>query len=219
MLVGIPGYYVLKRVAEIANLADPRLKRTLTALKKRLRRLGVPLPEDEAIQVLSKIDRLANVRIELEYVDGMGVTAIKTVDGVKLPKEDLEALADSSGPMLDYFVFPGANKKIGDTWDVRAADVVSLIRLSYRYDVSGTLHLERTKDENGDDQHPLAVLKIRGGEVTAIGQGSDTDEHYGMTVDSGFVRYSIPDLLATDGKIHVRFDARWQLAITCYSGL
>lgn len=208
VLEGVPAYYALKRFAEIANLADPRLKRTLTALKKRLRRLGVPFPEDEAIQILSKIDRLANVRIEFEYVDGMGVTAIKSLDGIKLPKEDLEALADSSGPMLDYFIFPGANKKVGDTWDVRALDVVSLIRLSYRYDVSGTLHLERMKDENGGDQRPLAVLKIRGGDVTAIGQGSDADEHYGMTVDSGFVHYSTPDLLAKDGKLRVRFDAK-----------
>lgn len=200
----VPVYRVLKTNAELVNLVDPRLKRTLTALNKRLKRLGVPLNTVDDVQYISLIERLAGMRVELEYVDGVGVVSIKVLDGPKLPPEDLEALAECSGPMLDYFIFPGAVKKPGDPpWDVRAQDVASLVRLSYRYTVSGKIELERDKDEKG-----LAVLKVRGGEITALGRGSDADEHYELAVNSGFVKYSIPDLLATEGKLQLRFKQR-----------
>ncbi len=161
----VPVYRVLKTYGELVNLVDPRLKRTLTALNKRLKRLGVPLNAVDDVQYISSIDRLAGVRIELQYDDGFGVVSIKVLDGLKLPPEDLEALAECSGPMLDYFIFPGAAKKPGETWDVRPQDVASLVRLSYRYTVSGKIQLER--DDN--DEKGLAVLKVRGGEITALG--------------------------------------------------
>jgi hypothetical protein len=198
VLNGIPAYRILKQVGELANLADPRLRRTLTWLQKRLRRNGVQLTSNDPIEMISGIDRLSGTRVELTYIDGVGVAAVKVLDGIKLPEEDLEGLCKSSGPLLDYFIFPGAQKKVGERWKVRAQDVANLIHLSYRYDVSGEFTLERGKDELGPPNH--AVLNIVNGDVSCVGRGDESEERVDLAVESGFVKYSEQQLLATGAK-------------------
>ena len=88
VLNGIPAYRILKKVAEWVKVADPRLHRTLTWLQPRLRRNGVELTPNDTIQTMAGIDRLSGTRVELTYVDGVGVTTVKVLDGIKLPEED-----------------------------------------------------------------------------------------------------------------------------------
>jgi len=209
VLNGIPAYRVLKKVAEWANVADPRLRRTLTWLQKRLHRNGVELSPNDTIQTMSGIERLSGMRVELTYVDGLGVRTVKVLDGIKLPEEDLETLRSSSGPLLDYFIFPGAQKRVGDSWKVRPQDVANLIRLSYRYDVTGELTLERGKDEPGEPGG-RAILNVVAGDVSCIGRGEDAEERVDMAVEPGsFVRYSLKQLLATEAKTRFRLKSHY----------
>jgi len=207
----VPPYRVLKRVGEWLNIADPRLRRTLTWLQKRLRRNGIELVPNDPIQTMAGIDRLSGTRVELIYVDGIGVTTVKVLDGIKLPEEDLENLCKSSGPLLDYFIFPGAQKRVGERWDVRAQDVANLIRLSYRYEVSGHFTLERGKDEPAmrDRQAILNILNVVSGDVSCKGRGEDAEEQVDLAVESGFVKYSPKQLLATEAKTRFRLKSHY----------
>ena len=207
VLNGIPAYRILKKVAEWVKVADPRLHRTLTWLQPRLRRNGVELTPNDTIQTMAGIDRLSGTRVELTYVDGVGVTTVKALDGIKLPEEDLETLRSNSGPLLDYFIFPAARKNVGDSWKVRAQDVANLIRLSYRYDVTGELTLERGKDEPGGQ----AILNVVAGDVSCIGRGEDAEERVDLAVEPGsYVKYSLKQLLATEAKTRFRLKSHYR---------
>jgi len=207
VLLPLPAYRVLKSIAEMANVVDPHLKRTLTWLQERLRRNGVPVGANDPIEMMSGIDRLSGTRVELSYVNGFGVTRVKILNGIKLPEEDLESLRKSSGPLLDYFIFDGGKRKVGASWDVRPQDVANLVRLNYRYDTTGEIKVKRGPD--GPDG--LAVLNVVGGNISCTSRGEDANEEVKLGVEPGsFVKYSQNELLATKANIRFRLESRYQ---------
>ena len=90
---------------------------------------------------------------------------------------------------------------------MRAQDVANLIRLSYRYDVTGELTLERGKDEPGGQ----AILNVVAGDVSCIGRGEDAEERVDLAVEPGsYVKYSLKQLLATEAKTRFRLKSHYR---------
>ncbi len=179
-LRGIPSYSVAK---SLLNL-DRRLKKTLTTLQG----WGLRLGDDADTAVTAEIENLAGVRLQLDYVDGLGVSSIHVLGGHKLDARTLQALADNTGALLDYFIFPDADKKVGESWKVRARDIAPILPIADQASLFGSITLKRQPDAAKDKQARLSVTK---GEVTVVGRGDQQDERGLVRVKSGTVHYSL----------------------------
>lgn len=188
-----PEYVVIRQVADAIQKADPGLKRTLTRAGEWLRRMGVDLTTQASdIEMAWKVEKLSGSRFRVVYVSGLGVTLISRLEGEPLNRDELIRLANASTVLVDYFVFPTAKRRIGEKWDVGAADVGSLFSL---YDpaaeIGGKIDLRRGTDEVADQ---VARLEVVGGTVTAHSTVDGKEQHGQLSVRDGTMSFDVKDL-------------------------
>ncbi len=141
VLRNIPAYNLVRSAGRIVDVVDPRCKRLLTSFHNDLRRAGVKLDDSDEIELVTKIEKLSGLRLRVKYVSGLGVTKIEVLDGMKFDPDELERLAYNSGLFMDFFIAQAAEKKEGETFDVRAEDVGGLLSFGYDVEPSGNLTL------------------------------------------------------------------------------
>lgn len=154
-----PTYRWTRRLAELVNWADPGLERTLTQFANSLKLNRGPIGSHDDVQFAALLHELSGQRLEVEYVRDLGIIQIKVLDGKQLPPQTLARLAHSSSLLMDYYLFPAAEKEVGDTWTVKAQDVAGLVGAAYGAEATGELVVKREKDREEGDQK-LAVLKL-----------------------------------------------------------
>ncbi len=196
-----PAYVVVRKAAEIANTADPGLKRTLTGFAKQLERAGVPLPKSEDVQFFAKVDKLQGLELEMLYYSGLGVRSVRVVNGNYDPKE-LREISASSGLLLDYYVFPGAKQPPGARWTVRAEDVAGMLALAAPGDgIDGELTLERKADAQRQGA-TVAVLAARPGDAVRLTRDTDRGEtSVRATVKAATILFSPQDLTVVEAEV------------------
>ena len=116
-----------------------------------------------------------------------------------LQPDVLLALADNSGPLLDYFVMPGSAKKIGQEWKVRARDVGSLLPVGKDASLFGSITLRREKDIDADRTR-LNVVKA---EIKVVGRGERRDEQVDVRIKNGYILYSLVDLFVQGSRLEL----------------
>ena len=197
-----PPYAYGKRIAELINIADPRLRHTLTTVSRWLKRNGVALLPDDDIAITVRPDRLAGLRFEIKYVSGLGVTHIKVLDGKELDPDRLRQLAYVASLFMDYFLAEGARKPANEPFDVRVQDVGAIFGLPYDVDPSGKLTFRKQREEDRDGER-LSILELVGGDVLLQGTVDGIERSGEIKPLSGIVHYS-------DDKLLVPAQATWQ---------
>ena len=187
-----PGYRQFRNSTEIINVVDPGLKRVLTAFSESLRRVGLPLQSDDQVTFVVQVEKLTGTKLRIAYVSGLGVTYISQLAGEhKFDKQELIRLAHASSVMVDHFVMPSLKSGEREAWEVKAADVGSLIAL---YDPSieldGSLKLHRAEDVEGGR---TARLELDGGAVTARSDSSEQLREGRLVVRNGLVLFDLSE--------------------------
>ncbi len=206
VLYRFPIYVHAKRLGEIAGIVDPGAERILTRLAEMLEAAG--LASDE-FELAAQVEKLHGTRLRLKYWSGLGVTNIKVEKGPEgaFNQTDLERIAYGSSLLMDYFVFPGAKRKVGETWEVDARDVGSLFNL-YDVTVDGTVALRRAENETLDDR-PVAVLEILGGELAAEGEMEGGMRSATLRPKQGTVDFSTEGLFVERAQVTWHASDEW----------
>jgi hypothetical protein len=184
------GYRQFRDVAEAINAADPGLKSVLTALSGSLLRAGIPLQPSDQVSFAVQIEKLTGTKLKIVYVSGLGVTHIAQLEGDhKFEPQELIRLAHASTVMVDHFVIPASKTAEGDSWEVKAEEVGSLIAL---YDPSielgGSLQFHRATDiEPGK----MAQLEVIGGSVTAQSESDQRSREGRLSIRHGSVQFDL----------------------------
>lgn len=195
-----PIYQAVRKLADLVGVADPGAKRTLTWFEKQLRRAGLPLDKSEEIELATQLMNLSGLKVRLEYVSGLGVTEITPLEGIELSESDLVRLAHNLSLLADYFIFPAADKKVGDEWEVRAKDVSELGALLDFEIVQGTLRVRLDQnDPTGNDD--LRVLSIRRGGITLEQKDEEGAGRNEIVVKSGSLEFSDKQKLVTKARL------------------
>ena len=206
----IPVYVVVKRAAELINVADPGLKSTLTRFNETLRHLGRPLVPagDEVLPLVQKVSELAGQKVRLTYVSGLGIAEIKVLEGKKLPPRDLERLAYCSSLLMDYFLGEKLPAEPGTTLTIRMADLGGMFGL-FDLETNGELKFKAKTNRNYGDE-PVDVLEIVGGEVVLNSRSPGAGGHGNIKpLPGGFVYYSPEKLLVRRAQFAWHGDAEW----------
>lgn len=165
VLSNVPAYRIAKKLAEIANGADPNLKWTLTHLSKWLRRAGQVPAQDDPLPVAIKVEQLQGTRFEIEYISGLGVTYVKVLDDKQLDPDLLERLAHRSSLLMDYVIGKEANADDGKPFGVPFKEVRGLSGLENDIDGDGELILQKDQLAEPANDGPIR-LSITGGNIS-----------------------------------------------------
>jgi hypothetical protein len=197
-----PVYKVVKQVWQIAQIADPGLKRTLTYFKDAL-----VLGDDTDAEMAAKIEAWAGKEFELEYQSGLGVTKITSLDG-KFPEDDLRLLARNSSLFMDYFWSEVATLPVGEKKTVSTRDVRAMLEFGYDADVVGelTLHNDGAEEQEGE---ALTRLTLNSGEFDVRALVGDIERSGVVRVTSGTVSYSPEDLMVRTADLTLEGNLDW----------
>lgn len=198
----IPKYLLVREGIRQLEKLDPNFRNTLTWFQDALRKAGRKINNSDEIEFVTVIERVAGAKLRIEYVTGLGVTGITRLDGVDLSEDELTQLAHASTVMMDYYLFPAANNKVGETWDVRASDVAQMVMpIASDTVVDGSLTLTRLKDESAD----IALLKAVRGDLQLRHNDQIREQQGRLTIKSGSARFSEKDHIVRSARL--TFDA------------
>lgn len=192
-LQGYPHYRTVRRVADIVNLADPGLERTLTTFADRLQLDGRILGKAEEVELVTRIGELSGQKLQVEYDASQGITKITVLEGRTLPDDTLAAIAHNGSLLMDYYLFPATDKRPGDSWTVDVAEVAGLINDGFAVSASGELTIKRDADDGG-----LAVLRATAGEIVLEATVGAERKEATIKPTRSEIRFSIPDKLVRE---------------------
>jgi hypothetical protein len=188
-----PGNIVL-RFGRLVNRIDPQGERFLTSAVSRLKEWGIDLSKSDRTVLEWIPDEVQGHTFELEYLNGFGISRIRTVEGSMRAGDDLRALAGGLGPLVDARLFPNLNRQPGESWSVSAADWGGLLGLSSFMDTSGSIDL-RLGQDGTYQQRRVRRAAVTGGEVRlAMSEGGRTRETV-LRPQTGTVDFDTQDLL------------------------
>jgi hypothetical protein len=161
-------------IIKMIEAADPNLRRTATAAKKYLEKLG--LSENEIKQLGLKV-RQAGAAVEgvttrVTYRDGMGVIDRQQLQGGDLSDAQIRKINSvlrQTHPILAaYFLYPvqappggkAIDTSVGEAWTVNAKHLGGLVMGFLEHHVQGQIRVKRQRNEDG-----RIVLKITKGDV------------------------------------------------------
>lgn len=123
-----PVYQVARTLVDVA---DPKLKTTLTNLRDKVKEAGFQIPDTADVQLARKVESLAGHRVRVDYISGIGVTFVDVLEGEVLERDQLERLAYYGGWLMDYVVGREAQEPVGHEFEVRVEDVAGMIGFGY----------------------------------------------------------------------------------------
>jgi hypothetical protein len=196
-----PHYLVVKKLGQLANVVDPRLQRSLTALHEFARFAGFPLVDRSDVEIAGQIERFTGARLEVTFVREFGVTNIRVLEGEKISRDELAELAYNSSLLMDYFIFPQAQtKQPGAQWEVNARDIAGVVNLNFDVSVDGGLLLQLGEDRIVEGKN-VAELSVIGGEVEASVETPEGPKSTTITPKTGVVLYSRDDLMIHSAEL------------------
>ena len=197
----IPGYLIIRDLINLANIVDPRLRRTLTLLANQF-----DIQSGDEFELQAKLDKLDGKSFRMTYRSGLGVTFIEDIDSGLFTQDELIRIAYRSSLLMDQYLVPTAEKNVGDEWTVRVQDVASLLSLDGTTRTSGSLRLRREESPAGRKDWSLGV---RSGDVAVTNDEPGHEQEGHADVRSGLVHYDVDR--------HVILDAKLSLAAKTFS--
>jgi len=201
----VPAYRMAKKVIEVA---DPNLKKLLTWMA---RRCGWDTDQHvlpEQAELRAQIDKLTGAEVQLEYVNGLGVSEIILVKGPELSQAELRHLADTLSLMMDYYILPVKDKRPGDEWVVKSRDVGGMFAVGgLEMTVDGNIQL--AQEEPLKDRPDVILLGVRGGTVDLKGEQDGHRQTARLAVTTGTVEFSKQDNIVRDAKLTLQVNALW----------
>lgn len=207
-------YYVAIRVgaglvSKIALVADPDLRTSLTWLHKHLKAAGVDISGSSNVTLISQVEKLSGAELELDYVNHIGVTTIRTSGVPVFTESELQRLAYNSSLLMDYFIFPSADKEVGDKWTVRTQDIGAILSLGYDTEITGEVTVSRGMDSKTEAGEDIIVLAVEGGTIQAESWANGGDQSFRATVASGTAYYSLDDRYVREARLVVDASSLW----------
>jgi hypothetical protein len=203
-----PGVAKLRLLWEGANLVDPNLKKTLTGIAEHLKRVGIAGGPPQEVQMLQQLDKTSGLEVEAEYVNGIGMVGLKVIGGRPgnlFDEQTLKTLGDHLAPLMDFHLFPNANKAVGERWRVRAQDILRAAPIDFNAEIDGFVELER-KPDDAKDRAGIAILGVIDGKLQAQGRAEDAVRRGELKVRAGELEFSMQDLFVRRGEL--TFDVR-----------
>ncbi|NQV24729.1 MAG: hypothetical protein HQ518_10200 [Rhodopirellula sp.] len=202
LLRHIPVYGVIRDFATLADIVDPRLKRTLTWLASQY-----DFQPGDEFELQAKLGKLDGSRFRMTYRSGLGVTWIEDLDSGLFTQDELNRIAYSSSLLMDQYLVPTAEKQVGDEWTVRVQDVASLLHLDGMTRTSGELRLRREKSPANSQNWSLGV---RSGDIDVASSDSGTEQETHADIRSGLVHYDIDRQVVLDAKLTLDANSVWR---------
>lgn len=202
LLKHIPIYLIIRDTISLAQIVDPRLKRTLTWLVDQHN-----LQPGDEFELQAKLAKLSGRSFRISYRAGLGVTWIEDKDSGLFTQDELIRIAYSSSLLMDQYLVPTADKQVGDEWTVRVQDVASLLSLDGMARTSGTLHLRR---EESPENRQLWSLGVRGGDVDVEFAADGIEQEGHADIRSGFIHYAIDRQVVRDAKLTLEATTLWR---------
>lgn len=197
-----PAYVVVRKLVAQLDKIDSNAKRTLTWFQDALRQQGVEINTSDEIEYVTSIERLAGTKVRIEYVNGLGVVGITRLDGLELTQDELTQLAHASTMMMDYYLFPAANKKEGESWEVKATDVAQMVMpIAFDTVVDGAMTIKRLKDTSAD----IATLQPLRGDLLLRHNSLNQTQQGRLSIKSGTAQFSKTDHIVRSARL--AFDA------------
>ncbi len=201
VLQHIPIYFVASKLVNQLEKIDPHVKRTLTWFQNVLESGGAKINTSDEIEFVTALERISGSKVRIDYATGIGVVGITRLDGLELTEDELTQLAHASTLLMDYYVFPGLNKKVSETWEVRTAEVAQMLMpLAPDTVADGTLTLNYSK-EDADS----ATYKAVRGDLLLRQNDSLREQRGRFTIKSGTADFSKKDRLIRSARL--TFDA------------
>ena len=199
-LHGVPLYILVKKLAAIVNVVDPRGKRTLTTFGKWLKTHGKDLSPDDVVEMVAQFDKLSGFKVQYEYVSGLGVVKVEPKNDAPINQAELVELAQSTSLLMDYFVARAAEAEPGETHALRTQDIGGMLNLGRRARLSGQIDVRRS-DQEADQHVGTAIINVIGGEIDVSSQLNGVKHSAKLTPTSGHIRYSPKDQLVEHAEI------------------
>ena len=199
---------------------DPKYEKTLTTL---LNLSGIDIDDFADIpeaQIIEDPEAIAGCRFELVWVNGLGVTEFRQIDGpVKVKLEEVQRWVSCADPMFDYYIMDSMDKKIGDSWEVAGEHAVDILSSHGASEGSGGLKLKYLRDGQYDGK-PCRQLAIQSGKLRLFLNRNNRDTQATISQIQGKVMFGKQDFLVleADGtlaarvdieKDHILFGAEW----------
>ncbi|MFO0865759.1 MAG: hypothetical protein U0744_14100 [Gemmataceae bacterium] len=203
-----PGVAKLRLLWEGANLVDPNLKKTLTGVAEHLKRVGIAGGPPQEVQMLQQLDKTSGLEVEADYMNGIGIVRLEVVGGRRgnlFDEHALKTLGDHLAPLMDFHLFPNANKAVGERWKVRAQDILRAAPIDFNAEIDGFVELER-KPDDAKDRAGIAILGVIDGKLQADGRAADAVRRGELKVRTGELEFSMQDLFVRRGEL--TFDVR-----------
>lgn len=206
-----PKYLAVRIGVAGLNELDPNLKWTLTRLNKGF---GWNIAASDEVELIEQVEQLSGREFEFEYVSGLGITSIKVLSGEPMDPDDLDRLAYGSSLLMDYYIFPGAQKKPGDTWTVQAEDISGLVDFGLDASASGELQLEREGDALDSQGREVAVLRVIGGEVDFLAPHDQRVQEarvrpIGTTGELGTIQFLLDERIVHRARLDWKANTLW----------
>jgi hypothetical protein len=178
-LRALPPYLVVRKVHD---LLDPELEKLLTLVANTF------FPPEKDDEIVALFDQFSGLRVQAEYISGLGITKLEVLDGKKFARDDLENLAYSLSLMMDYFVGTVADAKVGEEKTLRVEDLVGMLVTGYDVSPRGTIGFAKVKEGQSKGRDEVE-LEIRGGEILVQGKVGGRNQTGSLRPMSGQIQY------------------------------
>ncbi|MEI7687841.1 MAG: hypothetical protein WCL32_22780, partial [Planctomycetota bacterium] len=185
-------------VGQFAELLDPGQKRILAVVVPRLKNLNA----DPKLAIIQEPEAFAGCKFRLGYRVDWGPTSIEILEGQRIDRGTLLQLADSLTLFMDYHVFPAAEKKQGDEWNVDISRLGMLIPTSSKYKALGDLRLKLDKL---DDKAKIAHLRVVQGAGSMIGLRPKVREKFDFAIKDGKVEFATDQYFVKEARLEFDF--------------
>ena len=199
---------------------DPQYEKTLTTIAK-LSGLDIDqFAEIPEAQLVEDPDAISGCSFEVIWLNGLGVTEVKQVDGpVKVELEELRRWAEAVDPLMDFYVMDSLDRNIGDSWDVKGKDAVSVLSSHGAKESDGSLRLKYLRD-GVYQKVPVRQLAIQSGRLDMLLDRNNRETDLRAAGIQGRILYDKNDYMIMqaygklDAKVditkkHLLFGARW----------
>ena len=204
-----PTIAVMIRLGQWVEKVDPGFERSLTVSIAKLKALGLDLTKYAETDFELKLNSVlkggakipfAGHKVRIRVTGEPGLTEIRTIEGPLRASNELTQLAGNLSPMLDMYVFPNTNARIGEKFSIDLARAKELMNFGSGMSARGLLSLKYGSDATYDSVG-CRTATIEGGTANFAGSSNGTKHtttltpKLGKNGKPGQLLFSIDDLL------------------------
>ena len=193
--------------------ADPKLRRTLTALGDRLGIHPQSLTDANDLELIERPYTYLGSRFEVTWDNQFGVTNVNRtpIPGSTAPKElnisQIRKWGANTSPLADLYLLPSLSKQPGERWSLDASKASSIFTGLGDTTTRGEIALHYQSDEHYQDI-PARKLSVDRGNLIALVEQNDFSATYRIDSMSGelFVNDKDGMLIMAKGRGDIRFN-------------